>query len=435
MPNLSGTLDVVLGFITVVLVLSLIIQSVQNIVKRLLAMKSKQAEQSLRMLFDYALSDERTKFTQMKYASPVVASLGKMLGRGEDDGDGEREDKGKSKSKDTSGDTDRIGALVEEVKQQVLEMGRKSFWGNAILDSITKDDLDKILKNVEANAFDENAKAAIKGKVEEVQKWYDTVMPGLTERYERGMKWMAVLLSAIVVVLLNADAIKVYKFVAADPVVQQQLLDYGSTLISERKEAAKNKPENQANPDKSVKPGAANPNPPRSSPTANSNTSGESASQNSNTAAASDAGGISNTAANSNSGVTAATTANSNSPTNSNSAGTVTGAKPGAGAATDQATGADQNADEEQLKQIQEDINKVKGLYSDYRKLGLKPFNWEGSFTNYHTAWHTVLGWLVMTLLLSLGAPFWEDALESIFGLKNTLRSKAKTEEKKAQQG
>ena len=433
MPNLSGTLDVVLGFITVVLVLSLIIQSAQNIVKRLLAMKSKQAEQSLRMLFDYALSDERTKFTQMKYASPVVASLGKLLGRGEDQGDAEGEDKGKGKNKDTSGDADRIGALVEEVKQQVLEMGRKSFWGNAILDSITKDDLDKILKNVEANAFDENAKAAIKGKVEEVQKWYDTVMPGLSERYERGMKWMAVLLSAIVVVLLNADAIKVYKFVAADPVVQQQLLDYGSTLISERKEAVKTKPENQASPDKR---GAANPNPsPGSSTTANSNRSGESASQNSNTAAASDSGGISNTAANSNSGTTAQTTANSNSQANSNSASIVSGAKPGVGAPTDQANGADQNADEEQLKQIQEDIDKVKGLYSDYRKLGLKPFNWEGSFTNYHTAWHTVLGWLVMTLLLSLGAPFWEDALESVFGLKNTLRSKAKTEEKKAQQG
>ena len=34
----------------------------------------------------------------------------------------------------------------------------------------------------------------------------------------------------------------------------------------------------------------------------------------------------------------------------------------------------------------------------------------------------TLLGWLIMTLLLSLGAPFWHDALESLFGVKNLLR-------------
>jgi len=36
----------------------------------------------------------------------------------------------------------------------------------------------------------------------------------------------------------------------------------------------------------------------------------------------------------------------------------------------------------------------------------------------------TIAGWLVMTLLLSVGAPFWQDTLESLFGLKNFLRKK-----------
>ncbi|HZF40772.1 MAG TPA: hypothetical protein VE715_18265, partial [Blastocatellia bacterium] len=36
----------------------------------------------------------------------------------------------------------------------------------------------------------------------------------------------------------------------------------------------------------------------------------------------------------------------------------------------------------------------------------------------------TVAGWLIMTMLLSVGAPFWEDTLESLFGLKNFLRKK-----------
>ncbi|MGE0882933.1 MAG: hypothetical protein AB7P14_05275 [Blastocatellales bacterium] len=37
-------------------------------------------------------------------------------------------------------------------------------------------------------------------------------------------------------------------------------------------------------------------------------------------------------------------------------------------------------------------------------------------------AFETITGWLVMTMLLSVGAPFWQDTLESLFGLKNYLR-------------
>jgi hypothetical protein len=36
----------------------------------------------------------------------------------------------------------------------------------------------------------------------------------------------------------------------------------------------------------------------------------------------------------------------------------------------------------------------------------------------------TIAGWLITTMLLSVGAPFWQDALESLFGLKNFLRKK-----------
>jgi hypothetical protein len=41
----------------------------------------------------------------------------------------------------------------------------------------------------------------------------------------------------------------------------------------------------------------------------------------------------------------------------------------------------------------------------------------------------TVLfGWIVMVLLLSVGAPFWQDTLESLFGIKNLLRQKSGTQ-------
>jgi hypothetical protein len=48
----------------------------------------------------------------------------------------------------------------------------------------------------------------------------------------------------------------------------------------------------------------------------------------------------------------------------------------------------------------------------------------------------TVLfGWTVMVLLLSVGAPFWQDTLESLFGIKNLLRQKSATQNVEEESG
>jgi hypothetical protein len=83
MPEvLNSTIDTVLGFVTVVLVLSLIMQALQNLIKKLLRMKSRQAEQSLKLLFDYVLTQAPTKYTKIRHASPVLSAAVNMLSRG-----------------------------------------------------------------------------------------------------------------------------------------------------------------------------------------------------------------------------------------------------------------------------------------------------------------------------------------------------------------
>jgi hypothetical protein len=48
---------------------------------------------------------------------------------------------------------------------------------------------------------------------------------------------------------------------------------------------------------------------------------------------------------------------------------------------------------------------------------------------------NTLAGWGVMVLLLSVGAPFWQDTLESLFGIKNLLRKKSETRNVEQQSG
>jgi len=47
----------------------------------------------------------------------------------------------------------------------------------------------------------------------------------------------------------------------------------------------------------------------------------------------------------------------------------------------------------------------------------------------------TLFGWGLMTLLLSAGAPFWEDTLETLFGLKNRMRKQTETRNVETQSG
>lgn len=47
----------------------------------------------------------------------------------------------------------------------------------------------------------------------------------------------------------------------------------------------------------------------------------------------------------------------------------------------------------------------------------------------------TVFGWAIMVMLLSVGAPFWQDTLESLFGIKNLLRQKSGTQNIETQSG
>jgi len=74
-----------------------------------------------------------------------------------------------------------------------------------------------------------------------------------------------------------------------------------------------------------------------------------------------------------------------------------------------------------------------------YERLGFSPLKWDdverfwwNEDKKSSGAWvaeglNTLVGWLITVLLLSAGAPFWEDVVESLFGLKSLVRQKTGT--------
>jgi hypothetical protein len=310
MMNL-GVLNTIIAVVIVLLVLSLIVQSIQSLVKKLLKLKSTVFVSSMLDLFQYVESE-------------------KLLGQ-------------------------RPEVIVELVKEEFRKLGRETLRGRPMFDSISKEDLLKIVDRIVQNDPSiDKTKLDPKRIQQELEKWFETVMQGFNERYARHMKSVAVIIAFIVVVVLNANFFSVYRNIATSDALQARILAAGAQV---QKQAA-----------------AANPASPQPSPNAPGGTTNQS----------------------------------------------------------------DQQAKED----LKKSANEIQEYANEYKGFGFSPLKpqqigdfvsargvWQGASLSVRSAHagKVLLGWLIMTLLLSAGAPFWQDALESLFGLKGLIRKKGET--------
>ena len=291
------TLDTVIAMVVVLLILSLIVQSIQSFFKKISKLKSKTILTSLKDLFAYI---------------------------------------------DTSKTGRSPNELVEDVTAQLKKIGRVSPRGALMMDSISQGDLEKII-----------AKLGHKDLVSEIDKWFGTVMQSFEERYTRNNKTVALTLSFLVVIFLNANFFEVYRKISGNGPAKAAILKKGEELEKRLKERP-------------------------------------------------------------------------------------------AAPSGDQ-TDLQLKAEVEQLKK------ETAGYAAIYNEFGFAPFTrqqlqdyffaqgaWDPSNNPRNRVFYAVealAGWTIMTLLLSVGAPFWQDTLESLFGLKNLLRKKSDTKNVEGQSG
>lgn len=473
MPGLDA-IDTAIAVVIVLLLLSLIVQSVQEILKKLLKIKSRQLEQSLVDLFQHIVASPGASPAEAGVRmrkSPVLQLLNPRAVHAAEQAGGD------------------VKELFDAVVLRFKEIGRVSAAGKAMLDSLSKDDLTKVLRSVAPNtllpdlvgqlqaattrvnslqqaldsidvenlegeasakfaamrdvlepvlsdirsimsgqnlkpalvlgdvmslrqikldevlkflaevqskveedikteeqktnstkldglrsvstglktiaqtiievrqAFD-TALAPLRTKLTEVEVWYDTVMQSFNERYTRSMKTWAVVVSAVVVIFLNANFFNIYRNITTNDVVRNLIIQSGPAVLARAKE------------------GNASP-----SPTASPATQGD-----------------------------------------------------------------DKQTTEELLKSFGKIQDRIKADASTYASFGFAPLTmadvsrWGGTLVppntdDWFSAWldhrgrdfKTLLGWAITAMLLSVGAPFWQDALESLFGIKNLLRKRSDT--------
>jgi hypothetical protein len=95
---------------------------------------------------------------------------------------------------------------------------------------------------------------------------------------------------------------------------------------------------------------------------------------------------------------------------------------------------------------MRHDLDEARAMVREYNRLGLTPFSardlgvwadgfayrgaegWPGWWSRRGDDLRTLFGWFLMVVLLSFGAPFWHDALETLFGVKNLVRKRSATQ-------
>jgi hypothetical protein len=493
-----GILNTIIALVILLLVLSLLVQAIQTLLKKILKMKSRQIEGSLKDLYEQVVG---VQTAEPQPPSPrltiILNTIKRVLGM-------------KINLPETAAD-----GFKNKVLDQFKSIGRKTLWGNAVLDSLSKDDLFKVMGKLESEDFfpdyvqkfqvlcdriedlrqavdaitndpvlrgsastkiaeirsilapifnnvssildgtqvkpkvlfadllrlgqldfhsllellndaqtaiakeTEIASAAgntgevtalqklsaefadvakligdlsqkfvdatspLRNKIEQVEVWFDTVTQSFDERYARHMRTAAFVISIFVVIVLNANFFHVYKSLSSNEVQRSLILEKGPEILEQSKRA-----QVQASPT----PTPAN---------------------------------VQEALAQSREEIEILSSTYQGfgfSPLSMQqlrsffwSLGLITAVAP-----------------DDSGKRSVWGMTLVEDPQNVYTWQNQTAAQWWQSRKNDVT---TLVGWAIMVMLLSVGAPFWQDALESLFGIKNLLRQKSGTQNIEQQSG
>lgn len=323
-------------------------------------------------------------------------------------------------------DINSVLNLLDEAQQAITE--ERNVAAQAGQDLAPLDAISKALAEIAeligelSKKFDE-AVSPLRRKLEQVEVWFDTVTQSFDERYARHMRTVSLYISIVIVVLLNANFFQIYRTLSSNEVQRNLVTEAGAAIVDRAKQA-----QAAATP-------AASPNA-TTSPTPDMKEQIEESRQAIQSLVETYEGF----------GFSPLTGEQFNAFLWSIGGWTALFADPYGNpgwwgfrpARNDK--GLIVNADNIPIPpNCQEKDKNGNAILVDGKAMRCEPA-WVGQ--NAGEWWQsrkgdvvTLFGWAIMVMLLSVGAPFWQDTLESLFGIKNLLRQKSGTQNIETQSG
>ena len=298
------TLDAIIATAAVALGLSLIVQATQQIIKQWLDLKSNYMRFQLLAMFNSSQSISSSS------AQTGLRRITKMAGDVDDN----------------------ARKIVDQLEAATKSFGYKDL---ELIETISVDDMKRLAKSLPMFA---KAKEEWKHVEQDIETWLAFTQRAFQELYQRRMKLWSFIVSAIVVVMLNANLLEVYREFSTNKPVRDAAVAMAEKFVAMPRDSILVKEKI----------------------------------------------GVKDTA--------------------------YVVSKP----------------DSLVVKQIQKSLSDVQQIAASKT---FQVFRWTpASFAQFFSArWYVIwptalLGWLAMTLLVSLGAPFWYDLLKALMGIKDYLK-------------
>jgi hypothetical protein len=298
----------------------------------------------------------------------------------------------------------------------------------------------------------DDAVSPFRQKLEQVEIWFDTVTQSFDERYTRHMRTVSICISIVVVIVLNANFFRVYKSISTNEVQRNLIVDSGPEILARAREsretpaqpapapAPAQSPANTAQPAE-TQPAETQPAPQPTPTPVNIKQEIERTRQEIDLLSSTYQGF----------GFTPLSGQQVRSFLWSTGIWTAFWDGKGRDNKIEPAWWGFTLARDEKGVPVNENNHPVLADCQEVDKNGQPLLDSQKRPMNCTPAWRlqtrgewweslkgdvvTLIGWTIMVMLLSVGAPFWQDALESLFGIKNLLRQRSATQNIETQSG
>jgi hypothetical protein len=194
---MTSLLEMLITFVGVMLILALIAQSVQELIKATFAVKGFTARHALEKLITEA-----------------ARAQGLMQADGQE--------------------------IAQAVTQRLIQLGQDGVRRGALrLDTLSAPLLGQLITSIEPEAVGslrgiggDQAERRLGGVAAQAVAWFPLAMDPVDERYRRRMRGFALLSSALVVLALNADALAILRRARDDPQFRQRVQATAASLDS-----------------------------------------------------------------------------------------------------------------------------------------------------------------------------------------------------------
>lgn len=215
-------LDGLIATIVVVLILSLIVQGIQQIIKQAWSFKTKYMEQELLAMLIQVKAVDTKKTYQENWFTRSLKTLWQFL----------EPSRRQFKKLVTDPQNEVYVGMLDLVRARLASIGYDDL---SLLETMSAQQFAELLEDIHDGLADEvkwTFDMTFKAAIDDTRKWFDLTLRAFQDHYQRRMKVWSYVLSGFVVLSLNANLFGIYEEFSSSKVLRDAAVQMAGRLAA-----------------------------------------------------------------------------------------------------------------------------------------------------------------------------------------------------------